>query len=115
MLLLLKMMDAAEYVELQSYIDKQRAVYFQHYPPADGASGPVLRARWARDFYYVHAREFLEQKSLRSGQLAHGFLDGQFTALVPPASISDPTKQEEAQQIISSLCPEDIEMVDQVL
>ena len=108
----LALVTSQEHMELQSYIDSCKQEYFKHSPLDQGISNPVRVAEWARSFYYVHVRDFLVEKSLRSNKLAHRFEDDRFVALLSPATLSDDAKKQEAFQTVKRLKSGDLAKVD---
>ena len=58
----LSLVDKMESVALQSYIDEQWRIYREDLPVDDSIPEAVRRARWSREYYYVHMRQFIEEK-----------------------------------------------------
>jgi hypothetical protein len=56
-------------VELQSYIDEMWRLYRQTGIVDDEKPEAVCRATWAREYYYVHMRQFLENRKVDNNMI----------------------------------------------
>ena len=58
----LSLMEKEEGSALQNYIDEKWRIYFDDHPCDDSTTEGVHRARWSREYFYVHMRQFFEER-----------------------------------------------------
>ena len=101
-----------EYVELQSFIDARKAAFFRDACEDADVPPPVREARWARDSYYTHVREFYVAKFADSGKLSHRFEFGVFIPMVQPSSLPCEQKRAAAVAVMKELTSADVAVFD---
>eukprot|EP00959_Pyramimonas_sp_CCMP1952_P453849 9468944-Pyramimonas_sp.AAC.1 len=102
---LVEKMDA---VKLQSYLDYQKAKYFESSPGDSDVPIRLRHARWAYTFYYQHVREYLANESLNQKSMAHHFHGSTFVPLIPPQSLGDEEQKREAFASIAKMERQDL-------
>ena len=95
---LLGLVDPAETVNIQSYMEHKRQEYFECAPHECDKDKPLglQKALWARNFFYKHLHDYLASHSLKHRKLAHRFQGVHFLALLTPQTSTDPVKKTKA-------------------
>ena len=92
----LEYIQKVETVEVQSYIDAERAKYAASNPGDENLPREVKDAQWIRQSYYPLMRDFFYTKALEKKNFSHRMSECGFVPLVAVASIGDVDKREMA-------------------
>ena len=111
----LSLLEKIDTVQMQSYIDRQRELYFMNSKFEDGRSPAEAKALWAYRYYYKHMRDYLAVESLAHGKFAHRFNDDAFLAMIPPQTLEDPVLAREAFDTVARLKRQDVGALDKAL
>ena len=90
-------------MELQSFIDEQRRLFFESRPGDSMSSLSVCLAKWAREHYYYCIRMYLIDKSWHKRKFSHKVVAGRFVPVIPPSTLADEGQQKEATELVERM------------
>ena len=97
----LTLAEQCEVVELQSFMDDERAKFLESDVVSPNIPPAMKNAHFARDSYYYLMRRFLVEKSLRERMFAHRVVANVFIPLVPATVLNAGTLQKTAAHVCS--------------
>ena len=104
-----------EYVEIQSFVEKYEADYFQDYPPQADVSLKVAKAQWVRDSYCSLVLKYYVKKFVEEGIVSHRFEGEVFLPIISVNSSRAAQGGVVAREIVTQLKPNDLNNVDNEL
>ena len=111
----LSLTEKYEYVQLQSYLESQKANIFLASPMEESTPHAVQEAICQREYYYVWMRRFLLEKSFTERCFAHRMRDECFLPLIPTQSVGLASKRIEACEIVALVTAEMLPKFDEEL